>query len=113
MAIVPGEQVYGNVTAVDYNTGKIRWQVKTPLPMVGGYSPPLPGCCFTGEGNGWFRAYDAESGEVLWSLLRRRWRQRRPLSDAVDGKQYIVVAWVETAVWILSAATIFIAFTTD
>ena len=23
-------ELYGNVTAVDYNTGKIKWQVKTP-----------------------------------------------------------------------------------
>ena len=31
---VPGGIQTGNVTAVDYNTGKIRWQVKTPHMMV-------------------------------------------------------------------------------
>ena len=34
--VIPGEESWGNVTAVDYNTGKIKWQVKTPLPMMGG-----------------------------------------------------------------------------
>ena len=27
--VIPTEEQWGNVTAVDYNTGKIRWQVKT------------------------------------------------------------------------------------
>ena len=34
--VIPGEEQSGNITAVDYNTGKIRWQVKTPQPMIGG-----------------------------------------------------------------------------
>src|SRR6202048_5277545 len=38
--LIPGEEQAGNVTAVDYNTGKIRWQVKTPQPMIAGSSPP-------------------------------------------------------------------------
>ncbi|MEA3022292.1 MAG: hypothetical protein QOK01_1144, partial [Alphaproteobacteria bacterium] len=33
---IPGEEQWGNITAVDYNTGKIKWQVKTPQPMIGG-----------------------------------------------------------------------------
>jgi alcohol dehydrogenase (cytochrome c) len=33
---VPGGVQAGNVTAVDYNTGKVKWQVKTPQPMIGG-----------------------------------------------------------------------------
>ena len=34
--MIPSEEQWGNITAVDYNTGKIRWQVKTPQPMIGG-----------------------------------------------------------------------------
>ena len=34
--IIQDEEQHGNVTAVDYNTGKIAWQKKTPLPMMGG-----------------------------------------------------------------------------
>ena len=34
--VIASEEQWGNVTAVDYNTGKIAWQVKTPQPMMGG-----------------------------------------------------------------------------
>ena len=66
--VIPTEEQLGNVTAVDYNTGKIRWQVKTPQPMMGGALTTAGGLVFTGEGNGWFKAYDAETGKVLWTF---------------------------------------------
>ena len=83
--------MHGNVTAVDYNTGKIKWQVKTPLPMMGGALATAGGLVFTGEGDGWFRAYDAESGKVLWSFFAGAGVNAPPASYSVDGKQYIVV----------------------
>ena len=53
----PYEKQSGNVTAVDYDTGKIKWQVKTPQPMMGGALATAGDLVFTGEANGWFRAY--------------------------------------------------------
>ena len=53
---VPGGIQAGNVTAVDYNTGKIKWQVKTPQPMIGGILATAGGLVFAGEANGWFKA---------------------------------------------------------
>ena len=73
---IPGEEMSGNVTAVDYNTGKIKWQVKTPLPMVGGALATAGGLLFAGESDGWFKAYDAATGKVLWSFFAGCWRQR-------------------------------------
>jgi len=89
--VIPGSDQFGNVTAVDYNTGKIKWQVKTPLPMMGGALTTAGGLMFTGEGDGWFRAYDAESGKVLWSFFAGAGVNAPPASYSVDGKQYIVV----------------------
>ena len=89
--VIPGEQSWGNVTAVDYNTGKIKWQKKTPLPMMGGALATAGGLVFTGEGDGWFRAYDAESGDVLWSYFAGAGVNAPPAAYEVDGKQYIVV----------------------
>ena len=66
--VIPTEEQWGNVTAVDYNTGKIRWQVKTEQPMIGGVLATAGGLVFTGEGNGLFKAYDSETGAVLWSF---------------------------------------------
>ena len=90
--VIPTEEQWGNVTAVDYNTGKIRWQVKTPQPMIGGVLATAGGLVFTGEGNGWFRAYDSGSGAVLWSFQAGAGVNAPPSSYTVEGKQYIVVA---------------------
>jgi alcohol dehydrogenase (cytochrome c) len=89
--VIATEQSFGNVTAVDYNTGKIAWQVKTPLPMMGGALTTAGGLMFTGEGDGWFRAYDAKTGKVLWSFFAGAGVNAPPASYTVDGKQYIVV----------------------
>jgi alcohol dehydrogenase (cytochrome c) len=90
--VIPTEEQWGNVTAVDYNTGKIRWQVKTPQPMIGGIMATAGGLTFTGEGNGYFKAYDSETGAVLWKFQAGAGVNAPPASYTVDGKQYIVVA---------------------
>ena len=89
--VIPGERQYGNITAVDFNTGKIRWQVETPQMMIGGVLTTAGGLVFTGEGNGWFRAYDAKDGKILWSFQAGAGVNAPPSSYQVDGKQYIVV----------------------
>jgi PQQ-dependent dehydrogenase (methanol/ethanol family) len=89
--VIPGSEQFGNVTAVDYNTGKIKWQKKTPLPMMGGALATAGGLVYTGEGDGWFRAYDAESGDVLWSFHAGAGVNAPPAAYSVDGKEYIVV----------------------
>ncbi|HEX9768796.1 MAG TPA: PQQ-dependent dehydrogenase, methanol/ethanol family [Kiloniellales bacterium] len=90
--VIPSEEQWGNVTAVDYDTGKIRWKVKTPQPMIGGVLATAGGLVFTGEGNGQFRAYDAATGSVLWSFQAGAGVNAPPSSYTVDGQQYIVVA---------------------
>ena len=90
--IIPGSTSFGNVTAVDYNTGKIKWQVKTPEPMIGGILATAGGLVFTGESNGWFKAYDANDGKVLWKFQAGAGVNAPPSSYMVGGKQYVVVA---------------------
>ena len=90
--VIPTEEQSGNVTAVDYNTGKIKWQVKTPQPMIGGILSTAGGLVFTGEGNGWFRAYDAKNGKMLWSFQAGAGVNAPPSSYMIGGKQYIAVA---------------------
>ena len=88
---VPGGVQAGNVTAVDYNTGKIKWQAKTPQPMIGGILATAGGLVFTGEADGWFKAYDSKSGKVLWSFQAGAGVNAPPSSYMVGGKQYVVV----------------------
>jgi alcohol dehydrogenase (cytochrome c) len=89
--VIPSEEQWGNVTAVDYHTGKIRWQVKTPQPMIGGILATAGGLVFAGEGNGHFKAYDAETGAALWKFQAGAGVNAPPSSYTVEGKQYIVV----------------------
>ena len=89
--VIPSEEQWGNVTAVDYNTGKIRWQVKTPQPMIGGVMATAGGLTFTGEANGRFDAFDSATGAQLWKFQAGAGVNAPPSSYTVDGKQYIVV----------------------
>jgi alcohol dehydrogenase (cytochrome c) len=88
---IPGEKQSGNITAVNYNTGKIKWQVKTPEPMIGGILATAGGLVFTGEGNGKFAAYNSSNGKELWSFRAGAGVNAPPSSYMVGGKQYIVV----------------------
>ena len=89
--VIPTEEQWGNITAVDYNTGKIRWQVKTQQPMIGGIMATAGGLTFTGESNGRFAAYDSNNGSMLWKFQAGAGVNAPPSSYTVDGKQYIVV----------------------
>ena len=89
--VIASEEQWGNVVAVDYNTGQIRWKVKTPQPMIGGIMATAGGLVFAGEGNGQFKAYDAATGNVLWSFQAGAGVNAPPSSYTVEGKQYIVV----------------------
>ncbi|MGY4511440.1 alcohol dehydrogenase (cytochrome c) [Bradyrhizobium sp. USDA 3650] len=88
---IPEEKQSGNITAVNYNTGKIKWQVKTPEPMIGGILATAGGLVFSGEGNGKFAAYDSSTGKELWSFRAGAGVNAPPSSYMVGGSQYIVV----------------------
>ncbi len=89
---VPGEKQFGTFTAINLNTGKRAWQVKTDQPMIGGALATAGNLVFTGEGNGHFNAYDARSGKVLWTFQAGAGCNAPPVSYMLDGKQYIAVA---------------------
>jgi alcohol dehydrogenase (cytochrome c) len=66
--------------------------VRTEQPMIGGVLATAGGLVFTGEGNGFFKAYDAATGAELWRFQAGAGVNAPPSSYTVDGKQYIVVA---------------------
>ena len=89
---VVGEEQSGNVTAVNIDTGKIAWQAKTEQPMIGGALATAGNLVFAGEGNGWFKAYDAMNGKMLWKYQCGAGVNAPAVSYTVNGKQYIAVA---------------------
>ena len=60
--------------------------------MIGGILSTAGGLVFTGEGNGWFRAYDAKNGKILWSFQAGAGVNAPPSTYIIGGKQYIAVA---------------------
>ena len=49
------------------------------------------GLIFGGDGNGRFRAFDHETGEVLWEINLGSPVMGFPITYAVDGRQYVAV----------------------
>jgi len=62
----PQEKWGGWLTAVDADSGGVRWKYKSPTPLVAAVTPTAGGLVFTGDLNGDVLALDAGSGSVLW-----------------------------------------------
>ncbi|MEE9139616.1 MAG: PQQ-binding-like beta-propeller repeat protein [Alphaproteobacteria bacterium] len=89
---IAGEKQWGNVTAVNVDTGAIAWQARTEQPMIGGALTTAGGLVFAGEGNGLFKAYDASTGKVLWQFQGGAGVNAAPTAYEVNGKLHIAVA---------------------
>jgi alcohol dehydrogenase (cytochrome c) len=89
---IPNEKQSGNISAVNVDTGKVDWQVKTDQPMIGGALTTKGGLVFTGQGDGTFAAYDAKTGKVLWSFAAGAGVNSAPMAFEIGGKPYIAVA---------------------
>ena len=89
---IASEQQWGRLVAVNLDSGKIAWGVKTPQPLIGGVLATAGDLVFNGEGNGWFKAYDARSGKELWKYSCGAGVNAPAVSYMVNGKQYVAVA---------------------
>ncbi|MCY4025543.1 MAG: PQQ-binding-like beta-propeller repeat protein [Acidobacteria bacterium] len=87
----PGEDQLGTVQAISAETGATRWMheqrtATMSLVATGG------GLVFGGDVNGRFRAFDDETGEVLWEINLGSSVTGFPITYAVDGRQYVAVS---------------------
>jgi len=88
--ITPGTDNLGTVRAISVETGKTKWLYEQragtmSLVATGG------GLIFGGDSNGRFRAFDHETGEVLWEVNLGSSVSGYPITYAVDGVQYVAV----------------------
>jgi len=81
----------GSFKAIDVRTGNIKWEVDTRSPMVAGVLATGGGLVFTGDAEGFFTAYDAETGEALWYYQCGSGHHASPITYELDGRQYIAV----------------------
>lgn len=87
----PIDQARGVLAAVDVGTGKLRWKVEGPGPMLANVTATSGGVVFAGDLRGTLYAVDADNGSVL---LRRQLPASAGggiFTYAIDGKQYLAV----------------------
>ena len=89
--IAPGTDQVGSVQAISAETGRVVWNYQQraatmALAATGG------GLIFGGDVNGRFRAFDHESGEILWEVNLGSPVSGFPITYAVDGRQYVAVS---------------------
>ena len=89
--LAPGTDNVGTIRAISAETGKTTWLYEQrtatmSLVTTGG------GLLFGGDVNGRFRAFDQETGEVLWEINLGSPVSGFPISYAVGGRQYVAVS---------------------
>ena len=95
--LAPGEEVMGRLSAISVETGEELWRLDsedftTSLLSTEG------GLIFGGDTNRRFRAFDQETGDVLFETIVGSAVGGTPISYAVDGRQYIAVpigSWLD------------------
>lgn len=100
-----GPTPWGELVAVDVNTGKIAWRstlgVTDSLPEGKRNTgrPGLGGAIITGSGlvfigatdDSRFRAFDAKNGKEIWTVKLPASAEATPITYAANGKQYVAV----------------------
>src|SRR5690606_28015228 len=89
--ITPGEQNVGTIEAINVSTGETAWKVENRSGMTSLMST-AGGLVFGGDVNGRFRAYDADSGDVLWEVNLGSSVTGFPVTFAVGGRQYVAIS---------------------
>lgn len=92
--IVPeeGSQGYGEVQAIDVNTGKKLWGHWSKEPWNGGVTTTAGGIAFSGSLQGHLTAFDTRTGKVLWESPKlASGIIAQPSVFEVDGKEYVAI----------------------
>ena len=93
------DESHGYLTAIEAATGAIRWQYRSPKPMVAGVVATAGGLVFTGENTGDFVAFAADDGRVLYRFNAGGAMTAGVITYAVDGHQYVAVATGKGSFW--------------
>jgi len=88
----PAGQWKGWTTAVDPESGEVKWKVQTPKPMVAAVTATAGGLVFTGDLDGQLLAYDAATGKELWRQATGKAIGGGVISYEAGGKQRIAAA---------------------
>ncbi len=90
----PGLEEDGDLTevrAIEIATGRERWRYSQRAPNAGSTLATAGNVVFFGDSNRRLRAFDAETGEVLWETILGSQISGYPVTYAVGGRQYLTV----------------------
>lgn len=87
----PNEKATGWVTAVDSDTGTVKWKYRTEAPVVAAITPTAGGVTFAGDSAGNFLGFDSASGKVLMSRKLDGALGGGIMTYSVAGKQYVAI----------------------
>jgi alcohol dehydrogenase (cytochrome c) len=88
---VPGYHDYGSISAISLSTGTQVWKFDTPQPERGGVTTTASGLGFAGGGDGNLRAFDAQTGKVLWTFQTGHQIAAGPSIYSVNGTEYVAI----------------------
>jgi len=89
--IAPGTQNIGSLYAISAETGKTLWRYDQRAAMMSVVATG-GGLLFAGDTNGRFRAFDQDSGKILWETSLGAPVTGYPITYSVRGKQYVAVS---------------------
>lgn len=82
---------WGALTAIDPLTGDVAWSFELPYPHDSGVLATAGGLVFSAFADRQFRAFDAATGEVLWSQVLTAHSDAAPITYMAGGVQYVAV----------------------
>ncbi len=98
----------GRFLALDVNTQKLVWDIRSRLPQSSAILATAGGLVFAATPDRYFRAFDDHDGKVLWESPRLNdIPNAYPITYMVDGKQYIAMPAGDPGLqgnWVLNAA---------
>jgi alcohol dehydrogenase (cytochrome c) len=89
--IAPGTQNIGSLFAISAETGKTLWRYDQRAAMMSVVATG-GGLLFAGDTNGRFRAFDQDSGKIMWETSLGAPVTGYPITYSVRGKQYVAVS---------------------